>query len=68
MVKIVGDKSYGEILGAHVVGSKATDMIQELVNAKLLEGGYPELAHDDPRPPDVLRGDPRGRPRRRTAG
>ncbi len=44
MVKIIGDKTYGEILGAHIVGSKATDMIQELVNAKLLEGGYPELA------------------------
>jgi len=44
VVKIVGDKQYGEILGAHVVGSKATDMIQELVNARLLEGGYPELA------------------------
>ncbi len=44
LVKIVGDKRYGEILGAHVVGSKATDLIQELVNAKLLEGGYPEIA------------------------
>ena len=44
MVKIIGDKRYGEILGAHVVGSKATDLIQELVNAKLLEGGYPEVA------------------------
>ncbi len=44
IVKIVGDKQYGEILGAHIVGSKATDMIQELVNARLLEGGYPELA------------------------
>ena len=44
LVKIVGDKQYGEILGAHIVGRKATDMIQELLNAKLLEGGYPELA------------------------
>ncbi len=44
MVKIVGDKQYGEILGGHVVGSKATDLIQELVNAKLLEGGYPDIA------------------------
>jgi dihydrolipoamide dehydrogenase len=44
MVKLVGDKRYGEILGGHAVGSKATDLIQELVNAKLLEGGYPEVA------------------------
>ncbi|HWK18655.1 MAG TPA: dihydrolipoyl dehydrogenase [Solirubrobacteraceae bacterium] len=44
MIKIVGDKKYGELLGAHIVGSKATELIQELVNAKALEGGYPEIA------------------------
>ena len=44
LVKLVGDRRYGEIIGAHVVGSKATDLIQELVNVKLLEGGYPEVA------------------------
>jgi hypothetical protein len=27
-----------------IVGAKATELIQELVNAKLLEGGYPEVA------------------------
>jgi dihydrolipoamide dehydrogenase len=45
LVKIVGDKQYGEILGAHIVGAKSTELIQELVNAKALEGGYPEVAH-----------------------
>ena len=44
LVKIVGDKQYGELLGGHVVGTRATELIQELVNAKLLEGGYPEVA------------------------
>jgi dihydrolipoamide dehydrogenase len=44
LVKIVGDKKYGEILGGHIVGSKSTEMIQELVNTKSLEGGYAELA------------------------
>jgi dihydrolipoamide dehydrogenase len=44
MVKIVGDQKYGELIGGHIVGSKATELIQELVNARLLEGGYPELA------------------------
>ena len=44
MIKIVGDKQYGELLGGHIVGSKATELIQELVNAKALEGGYPEIA------------------------
>jgi dihydrolipoyl dehydrogenase len=45
LVKIVGDRRYGELLGGHIVGAKATELIQELVNAKDLEGGYPELAH-----------------------
>ncbi|MEN3283583.1 MAG: dihydrolipoamide dehydrogenase [Solirubrobacteraceae bacterium] len=44
LVKVVGDKRYGELLGGHIVGSKATELIQELVNIKVLEGGYPELA------------------------
>jgi dihydrolipoamide dehydrogenase len=44
IIKIVGDKRYGELLGGHIVGSKATEMIQELVNVKALEGGYPEVA------------------------
>jgi dihydrolipoamide dehydrogenase len=44
MVKIVGDKQYGELLGGHVVCAKAADLIQELVAARDLEGGYPEVA------------------------
>jgi dihydrolipoamide dehydrogenase len=44
LVKVVGDKKYGELLGGHIVGAKATELIQELVNAKALEGGFPEVA------------------------
>lgn len=44
LIKIVGDKKYGELLGGHVIGAKATELIQELVNARALEGGYPEVA------------------------
>lgn len=44
LVKLVGDAKYGEILGGHVIGAKSTELIQELVNAKALEGGYPEVA------------------------
>ena len=44
MVKIVGDKKYGELLGGHIVCAKAADLIQELVAARDLEGGYPEVA------------------------
>ncbi len=45
LVKIVGEKKYGELLGGHIIGAKATELIQELVNARALEGGYSELAH-----------------------
>jgi dihydrolipoamide dehydrogenase len=44
MVKLVGDRKYGELLGAHVVGVRASEMIAELVVAKQLEGGYAEVA------------------------
>lgn len=44
LVKIVADAAYGEILGAHVVGKVACDMISELVATEALEGGYQELA------------------------
>jgi dihydrolipoamide dehydrogenase len=44
VIKIIGDKKYGELVGGHIVGAKAVDLIQELVNAKALEGGYAEVA------------------------
>ncbi len=44
MVKIVADSEYGEILGAHIVGNTACNMISELVATQALEGGYQELA------------------------
>jgi dihydrolipoamide dehydrogenase len=44
LVKLVVDSKYGEILGAHIVGNRACDMIAELVAAMALEGGYQELA------------------------
>jgi len=44
VIKVIGDKQYGELVGGHIVGAKAVDLIQELVNAKALEGGYAEVA------------------------
>jgi dihydrolipoyl dehydrogenase len=44
LVKLVVDAKFGEILGAHIVGNRACDMIAELVAAIELEGGYQELA------------------------
>jgi len=43
MVKLVVDKKYGEIVGAHIVGNRACDMIAELVAVIALEGGIQEL-------------------------
>jgi dihydrolipoamide dehydrogenase len=44
MVKIVGDAKYGELLGAHIVGARATELIVEMVVAKQLEAGFEEIA------------------------
>jgi dihydrolipoamide dehydrogenase len=44
LVKIVGDHQDGTILGGHIVGAKATELIQQLVNVKALEGGFPDIA------------------------
>ena len=44
-VKIISDSRYGEILGVHIVGANATDMIAEAVLAMQLEATVRELAH-----------------------
>jgi dihydrolipoamide dehydrogenase len=42
-VKLIFDKPYGELLGAHIIGSDATEMIAELVLAKRLEATKDEI-------------------------
>jgi len=44
LVKLVGESKYGELLGGHIVGARATELIQELVNVRALEGGFAEVA------------------------
>ena len=44
VIKVVGEKKYGELIGGHIVGAKATELIQELVNVRALEGGFSEVA------------------------
>ncbi|HWH20241.1 MAG TPA: dihydrolipoyl dehydrogenase [Solirubrobacterales bacterium] len=44
LVKLVVDSTYGEVVGAHIVGNRACDMIAELVATMALEGGYQELS------------------------
>ncbi len=42
-VKVIYDAKYGELLGAHMIGSNVTEMIAELVAAKRLETTGHEL-------------------------
>jgi dihydrolipoamide dehydrogenase len=42
-VKIVSDSKYGEILGVHILGSQATELIAEAVAVLELEGTVEEL-------------------------
>ena len=44
-VKLIFDKKHGELLGAHLVGSQATELIAELVMAKKLEATEEEIIH-----------------------
>jgi dihydrolipoamide dehydrogenase len=42
-VKLIFDKKYGELLGAHLLGAEVTDMLAELVLAKRLEATKEEI-------------------------
>jgi dihydrolipoamide dehydrogenase len=44
LIKVVGEKKYRELLGGHIVGAKATELIQELINARAIKSGYQEVA------------------------
>ena len=44
-VKIVSEERYGEILGVHIIGPRATEMIAEAVIAMRLEGTVEDLSH-----------------------
>lgn len=43
LTKVVSDKKYGEILGAHMIGSEVTEMLAEWSVAHHLEGTVKEL-------------------------
>ena len=51
MVKVVADKKYGEILGAHMIGPDVTEMLAEFSLAQSLEATTHEigwLVHSHP--------------------
>jgi dihydrolipoamide dehydrogenase len=44
-IKLIFDEQYGELIGAHIIGSEATELIGELVMAKNLEATIEDLAY-----------------------
>ncbi|CUS95620.1 Pyridine nucleotide-disulphide oxidoreductase, dimerisation domain, partial [Candidatus Kryptonium thompsonii] len=44
MVKVIFDAKYGELLGAHIIGPEATELIAEFGVVKTLEGTAFEIA------------------------
>ena len=44
-VKIIFDEKYGELLGAHIVGNEATELIAELGLAKEMEADYKTIVN-----------------------
>ena len=60
MGKIIRDRTYGEIVGGHIVAPKAAELIEELVIARELAGGYTEARALGPPAPRVRRGGARG--------
>ena len=67
-VKIIRDKKYGEILGAHIVASHASEMIHELVVARENEYTVEEVDLAIHAHPDAVGGDRRGGARLDGAG
>jgi len=45
MVKIIAEKKYGEVLGVHIIGPHATDMIAEAVLGMSMKMTVEQLAH-----------------------
>jgi dihydrolipoamide dehydrogenase len=52
-LKVVADKRTGEILGVHIVGSEATEMIHEFAVGRTLEATLEEIIHTIPAPPTL---------------
>ena len=42
-VKVIYDSKYGEMLGCHIIGAEATNLITEAVIARNLESTYHEV-------------------------
>jgi dihydrolipoamide dehydrogenase len=45
LIKIIYDSKYGELLGCHIIGPEATELITEVTLAKSVESTYMEVLH-----------------------
>jgi len=45
MIKIISEKKFGEVIGVHIIGPRATDLIAEAVLGMSMEMTVEELAH-----------------------
>jgi dihydrolipoamide dehydrogenase len=57
-VKMVADETYGEVVGCHIIGKGATDIIAELGLARTLEATFHEVGrtvHAHPTLPEAIR-------------
>ena len=55
-VKIVADEKYGEILGVHIIGPQAYELVSEAVAAMEAEATVETMMHTIHAHPDDLRG------------
>ena len=68
LVKILADAKTDRVLGVHILGPRASDLIAEAVTTMEFAGSAEDIARTLPRPPDPLRGRERGRRWRSTGG
>jgi pyruvate/2-oxoglutarate dehydrogenase complex dihydrolipoamide dehydrogenase (E3) component len=61
-VKLIADKQTDRILGCHIIGPAAGDLIHEVCVAMEFGAIRPGPRADLPRPPDLVRSRPRSRP------
>lgn len=57
-VKMVAEEKYGEVIGCHIIGDGATDLISEISLARTVEATYHEIGksvHPHPTLPEAIR-------------
>ena len=68
LVKILADAETDRVLGVHILGPRASDMIAEAVTVMEFAGSAEDIARICHAHPTLSRSHPRGRPGRRRPG